>query len=95
MTLPERLAHLPDNKRRELERVARILFDEFEDAQKTKLSDKHKNGRILKLILFGSYARGDWVEDRKTMTCSSWSTPTPLPIPANIGTRRPNASCAS
>ena len=62
----EVLGHLPDNKRRELERVARILFDEFEDAQKTKLSDKHKNGRILKLILFGSYARGDWVEDRKS-----------------------------
>lgn len=31
----EALGHLPDNKRRELERVARILFDEFEDAQKT------------------------------------------------------------
>lgn len=64
--LNERLEHLPPRKRRELERVARILFDEFEDAQKTRLSDKHKNGRILKLILFGSYARGSWVEDRKS-----------------------------
>ena len=64
MTLPERLAHLPDRKRRELERVAAILFDEFDDALKTKLSMKGKRGRILKLILFGSYARGDWVEDR-------------------------------
>jgi predicted nucleotidyltransferase len=27
---------------------------------------KGKRGRILKLILFGSYARGDWVEDRKS-----------------------------
>ena len=58
------LDHLPAVKRRELERVARVLFDEFEDAVKTKLSDKRKGGRILKLILFGSYARGDWVEDR-------------------------------
>ncbi len=66
MTLPERLTHLPDRKRRELERVASILFDEFEDAQKSKLSDKEKKGRILKLVLFGSYARGDWVEDRKS-----------------------------
>ncbi|MCZ3379050.1 hypothetical protein [Rhizobium sp. AG207R] len=40
VTLAERLSHLPENKRRELERVARILFDEFEDAQKGKLSDK-------------------------------------------------------
>ena len=66
MTLPERLAHLPDKKRRELERAAQILFGEFEDSLKTKLSEKGKRGRILKLILFGSYARGDWVEDRKS-----------------------------
>ena len=66
MMLPERLGHLPDNKRRELERVARILFDEFEAAQKGKQSEKKKGGRILKLILFGSYARGDWVEDHKS-----------------------------
>ncbi|WP_089504216.1 HEPN domain-containing protein [Methylobacterium indicum] len=60
----ERLAHLPDRKRRELQHAVRILFEEFEDAQKTKLSDKARRGRILKLVLFGSYARGDWVEDR-------------------------------
>ncbi len=66
MTFPERLAHLPDRKRRELEQVAAILFDEFDDALKTKLSEKGKRGRILKLILFGSYARGDWVEDHKS-----------------------------
>ncbi len=60
------LTHLPERKRRELQRVAAILFDEFEEVQKTKLSDKSKRGRILKLILFGSYARGDWVEDRKS-----------------------------
>jgi predicted nucleotidyltransferase len=66
MTLPERLAHLPDKKRRELERAAQILFEEFEESLKTKLSEKARRGRILKLILFGSYARGDWVEDRKS-----------------------------
>lgn len=66
MTLPDRLTHLPDRKRRELERAAQILFEEFDESLKTKLSDKAKRGRILKLILFGSYARGDWVEDRKS-----------------------------
>lgn len=64
--LSDRLTHLPDRKRRELERAAQILFGEFDEALKTKLSDKAKRGRILKLILFGSYARGDWVEDRKS-----------------------------
>ncbi len=57
------LSHLPDVKRRELERVVTILFDEFDDATKLATSDKKKAGRILKIILFGSYARGDWVED--------------------------------
>ncbi|WP_164477721.1 nucleotidyltransferase domain-containing protein, partial [Pannonibacter phragmitetus] len=66
MTLPERLTHLPDRKRRELERAAQILFGEFDESLKTKLSEKGRRGRILKLILFGSYARGDWVEDRKS-----------------------------
>ena len=66
MTLPERLTHLPPRKRRELERAAQILFDEMEESLKTKLSEKGRRGRILKLILFGSYARGDWVEDRKS-----------------------------
>ena len=63
MTMRADLDHLPGVKRRELERVARVLFDEFEDAVKTKLSDKRKGGRILKLILFGSYARDDWVDE--------------------------------
>ncbi|WP_041658847.1 HEPN domain-containing protein [Asticcacaulis excentricus] len=64
--LADKLEHLPDVKRRELTRVVQILFDEFEDATKTALSDKRKAGRILKIILFGSYARGDWVEDRSS-----------------------------
>lgn len=62
--LPDALDHLPDTKRRELEHVVKVLFDTFEAATQTKLSEKRKGGRILKIILFGSYARGDWVEDR-------------------------------
>lgn len=31
---------------------------------KPSTSTRRKNGKILKVILFGSYARGDWVEDR-------------------------------
>jgi predicted nucleotidyltransferase len=56
--LADQLSHLPDTKQRELEHVVKVLFDTFENAIKTKLSDKRKVGRILKVILFGSYARG-------------------------------------
>ncbi|WP_405049329.1 HEPN domain-containing protein [Rhizobium sp. BK661] len=60
------LDHLPPRKQDELAEVARILFEEFEAARRTKLKDDANNARILKIILFGSYARGGWVEDRKS-----------------------------
>jgi predicted nucleotidyltransferase len=43
------LAHLPKHKREELKLVTEIILDECPT--------------ILMVILFGSYARGDWVED--------------------------------
>jgi len=56
------LDHLPANKQRELERVVEILFEEFGDAT----AGKKKLGRILKIILYGSYARGGWVDEPHT-----------------------------
>ncbi|WP_242128509.1 HEPN domain-containing protein [Sphingobium sp. Sx8-8] len=57
------LDHLPLRKRAELEEVVRILFAEFDDALAGRNAPHRKAGKILKVILFGSYARGDWVED--------------------------------
>ncbi|RYF09748.1 MAG: HEPN domain-containing protein [Oxalobacteraceae bacterium] len=55
--------HLPAAKRHELAEIVRILFAEFEDALAGRNAPFRKSGRILKIILFGSYARGDWVAD--------------------------------
>lgn len=57
------LDHLPSAKQRDLERIVQILFAEFEDATALATQKWKKQGRILKVILYGSYARGDWVED--------------------------------
>lgn len=57
------LDHLPASKQRELTHVVRVLFEEFETSLKTATQPWKKRGRILKLVLYGSYARGDWVED--------------------------------
>jgi uncharacterized protein len=57
------LEHLPETKRRELARVVEILFSEFEAVTAGGKSETKRNGQILKVILFGSYARGDWVDD--------------------------------
>ena len=59
------LDHLPAAKQRELERVVQILFEEFGDAHGLA-TGKRKAGRILKVILFGSYARGGWVDEPHT-----------------------------
>ena len=64
LTLTDTLDHLPASKRRELARVLEIIFFEVEQFRSTKQSAKKANGKILKVILYGSYARGDWVEDR-------------------------------
>lgn len=60
------LDHLPHGKQRELQRVTEILFEEFTDAMKSASSPKKKEGRILKIVLFGSYARGSWVDEPHT-----------------------------
>jgi predicted nucleotidyltransferase/HEPN domain-containing protein len=56
------LDHLPTAKQRELAHIVRILFEEFEAATK-KSNGLGKVARIFKIVLYGSYARGDWVDD--------------------------------
>lgn len=60
------LDHLPPHKRRELERVLAIIFEEFEDALALASSHWKKRGRIEKIVLYGSYARGGWVDEPHT-----------------------------
>jgi predicted nucleotidyltransferase len=55
------LNHLPNAKQRELDRVVEMLFQGFREATQ-EATGRRKSARILKVILFGSYARGDWVD---------------------------------
>ena len=57
------LRQLPAAKQRELDAAVDIIETGFAKAISTRRADRLKNGRILKIILFGSYARGDWVHD--------------------------------
>jgi predicted nucleotidyltransferase/HEPN domain-containing protein len=57
------LDHLPHTKQRELAHVVRVLFEELEASLRTGNQRWNKQGRIFKLVLYGSYARGDWVDD--------------------------------
>ncbi|CAN5360803.1 nucleotidyltransferase and HEPN domain-containing protein [soil metagenome] len=57
------LDHLPTSKQRELAHVVRVLFEEFAEATARATQAWKKKGRILKVVLYGSYGRGDWVDD--------------------------------
>lgn len=58
--------HLPPAKQRDLERVVQILFEEFGEATALATQEWKKKGRIQKIILYGSYARGGWVDEPHT-----------------------------
>lgn len=57
------LDHLPPAKQRELELVVGVIRDGFAAAIAHRTQPRFQHGKLLKIILFGSYARGDWVED--------------------------------
>lgn len=57
------LDHLPKSKQRELRHVVRVLIEEFEAAHALGTTKWKKAGRLFKIVLYGSYARGDWVDD--------------------------------
>lgn len=63
MTVKQSLDHLPEGKRRELELVVETVREGFARAIKFRSQPRFRQGKLLKIILFGSYARGDWVED--------------------------------
>lgn len=59
------LDHLPERQQRELERIKTILLEEFDRAIHAgggPTQSWRRDGRILKIILFGSYSREDWVD---------------------------------
>jgi predicted nucleotidyltransferase/HEPN domain-containing protein len=57
------LDFLPPPKQRDLAHAVRVLFEEFEQAQVGRNQKWNKQARILKIVLYGSYARGGWVDD--------------------------------
>lgn len=60
------LDHLPERQQRELATVRATLLNEFEAAIKSGAggtAEWRKGGQVLKIILFGSYARDDWVDE--------------------------------
>ncbi|WP_404478993.1 HEPN domain-containing protein [Novosphingobium sp. BL-52-GroH] len=54
--------HLPAQIQRELHQVTRMVFETFEEATKGRLSDHHRTGHILAVILHCNHAEREWAE---------------------------------
>jgi predicted nucleotidyltransferase/HEPN domain-containing protein len=57
------LRPLPASKRDELAFVVEVIRSGFAHATGRRSMPALRDARLLKIILFGSYARGDWIED--------------------------------
>ena len=57
------LDFLPEGKRRELAVAVGLIEAGFAEAVSRRTQERFRQGRLLKIVLFGSYARGEWVED--------------------------------
>ena len=55
--------HLPPVQQEELARVTQILMNEFAVATSRATQPWKRNGKVQKIVLFGSYARDDWVDE--------------------------------
>ncbi|WP_278392244.1 HEPN domain-containing protein [Sphingobium yanoikuyae] len=61
--MKDAIDHLPSVQQGELDRVKQLLMGEFAVATARATQPWKKNGSILKIVLFGSYAREDWVDE--------------------------------
>lgn len=55
--------HLPQRQQDELAHVVEILMEEFGKVTARATQPWKRDGKIYKIILFGSYAREDWVDE--------------------------------
>lgn len=56
------LNHLPKPKQDDIRYIVNVLLDEVEQVT-SFATGKKKHSRVMLIILFGSYARGSWVDD--------------------------------
>jgi len=63
VTVNDDLSHLPEGKRAELAHVVEVVREGFAFVTAHRSQPHLRAAKLLKIVLFGSYARGDWVED--------------------------------
>jgi len=64
--LKSSLDHLPPARQAEFARIQEVILEELETRIKADGKARAKRYRLLKLVLFGSFAKGTWFEDSRS-----------------------------
>ena len=76
------LAHLPENKQKDINDIRTIILNDVEGFLANK-TGKQSNNKVVWIILFGSYARGDYVDNQKKGYISDSARADHIGHPAN------------
>ncbi len=57
------LDHLPDLKQKHIHSIVDVIHDEFDQVVSAATKPTRQRSRILLILLFGSYAKGNYVDD--------------------------------
>jgi len=68
----DRLDHLNLQKQREVAYIRKVILEELQARLAKSTSERVRAYRILKLVLYGSFARGTWFDDRKSGRASDF-----------------------
>tara|TARA_R110000850_G_scaffold230981_1_gene355930 strand:+ start:6043 stop:6999 length:957 start_codon:yes stop_codon:yes gene_type:complete len=66
------LDHLNLQKQKEVAYIRKVILEELETRLRKSKSKRVASYRILKLVLYGSFARGTWFDDRKSGRASDY-----------------------
>lgn len=66
------LDHLNLQKQKEVAYIRKVILEELEVRLRESTSKRVARYRILKLVLYGSFARGTWFDDRKSGRASDY-----------------------
>jgi len=68
----DRLDHLNLQKQREVAYIRKVILEELQARLAKSTSERVRAYRILKLVLYGSFARGTWFDDRRSGRASDF-----------------------
>ena len=70
--MKDRLDHLNLQKQRDIAYVRKVILEELDKRLRASKSERVRRYRVLKLVLYGSFAKGTWFDDRNSGRASDY-----------------------